>query len=235
MASTAHLLDLQELDLTIDRLRARAKALSSGAELEAARREADRAESALGELRLQLDALDRDGAKVEHDIDSLTQKAEAEQRRMSSGSVANARELDAIGREIENLRRRVSDREDELLAIMERREGLSTAEKEAGLLSDQRRASVEAVQGASEEELATVTADLAAREAGRAEVAARVDPETLELYEELRPQKKGVGAAALVDGVCQGCHEQLSAVELDKVRHTDDIPRCEYCRRILVL
>jgi predicted nucleic acid-binding Zn-ribbon protein len=235
MASTAHLLDLQELDLTIDRLRGRAKALSSGAELEAARHEADEAESAFGEIRLQLDALDRDGAKVEHDIDSLTQKAEAEQRRMSSGSVANARELDAIGHEIENLRRRISDREDELLAIMERREGLSTAEKEAGLLSEQRRAHVEAVRGTSAEELAAVTADLAAREAGRAEVAARIDPETLELYEELRPQKKGVGAAALVDGVCQGCHEQLSAVELDKVRHTDDIPRCEYCRRILVL
>jgi predicted nucleic acid-binding Zn-ribbon protein len=235
MASTAHLLDLQELDLTIDRLRARVKALSSGAELEAARHEADEAESAFGEIRLQLDALDRDGAKVEHDIDSLTQKAEAEQRRMSSGSVANARELDAIGHEIENLRRRVSDREDELLAIMERREGLSTAEKEAGLLSEQRRARVEAVRGTSADELAAVTADLAAREAGRAEVAARVDPEALELYEELRPQKKGVGAAALVDGVCQGCHEQLSAVELDKVRHTDDIPRCEYCRRILVL
>ena len=43
-----------------------------------------------------------------------------------------------------------------------------------------------------------------------------IDPETLELYEELRPQKKGVGAAALVDDVCQGCHEQLSAVELDR-------------------
>jgi predicted nucleic acid-binding Zn-ribbon protein len=44
-----------------------------------------------------------------------------------------------------------------------------------------------------------------------------------------------VGAAALVDGVCQGCHETLSAVELDHVRHAQDVPRCEHCRRILVL
>jgi uncharacterized protein len=235
MPSTAHLLDLQQLDLTIDRLGARARVLSSGSELEAARREADEAEGRLGELRLQLDALDRDGKKLEHEIDSLSQKASAEQRRMSSGSVANARELDAIGHEIENLKRRVADREDELLAIMERRETIEAAAKDADVEAGQRRARVDDISAASDEELSRVTAELAQRRTEREEQAAVVEPETLELYEDLRRQKKGVGAAALVDNVCQGCHEQLSAVELDKVRHTDDIPRCEYCRRILVL
>jgi alkylation response protein AidB-like acyl-CoA dehydrogenase len=62
-----------------------------------------------------------------------------------------------------------------------------------------------------------------------------IDPELLELYEDLRPQKKGVAAVALVDGVCQGCHEKLSSVELDRVKRTEGIARCEYCRRILVL
>ena len=235
MPSTAHLLDLQQLDLTIDRLGARARVLSSGSELEAARREADEAEGRLGELRLQLDALDRDGKKLEHEIDSLSQKASAEHRRMSSGSVANARELDAIGHEIENLKRRVADREEELLAIMERRETIEAAAKDADVEAGQRRARVDDISAASDEELSRVTAELAQRRMEREERAALVEPETLELYEDLRRQKKGVGAAALVDNVCQGCHEQLSAVELDKVRHTDDIPRCEHCRRILVL
>ena len=235
MASTAHLLDLQRLDLAIDRLRARATALETGSELAAALREADEAEARSGELKLQLDALDRDGAKVEHEIDSLSQKAAAEERRMSSGSVANARELDAIGHEIMNLKRRIGDREDELLAIMERRETLETAAKEAEARSGSQRDRVAQVRTASDDELGQVTSDLQAREAERGEAASRIDPDTLELYEDLRRQKKGVGAAALIDNVCQGCHEQLSAVELDKVRHTDDIPRCEYCRRILVL
>jgi predicted nucleic acid-binding Zn-ribbon protein len=35
--------------------------------------------------------------------------------------------------------------------------------------------------------------------------------------------------------VCQGCHEQLSSAELDHVRRQDDVPRCDHCRRILVL
>jgi predicted nucleic acid-binding Zn-ribbon protein len=60
------------------------------------------------------------------------------------------------------------------------------------------------------------------------------DPGLLELYEDLRRQKKGIGAAALVDGVCQGCHQQLSAVDLDRLRRADGIRRCVHCRRILV-
>ena len=235
MGSTAHLLDLQQLDLAIDRLRTRSAALATGSELATARREADDAEARSGELNLQLDVLDRDGSKVEHEIDSLTQKAAAEERRMSSGSVANARELDAIGHEITNLKRRIADREDEMLAIMERRETVEAAAKEAEAFAGVQRDRVAAVRSTSDAELAQVEAELQAREAERGAAAARIDPDTLELYEDLRRQKKGVGAAALIDNVCQGCHEQLSAVELDKVRHTSDIPRCEYCRRILVL
>ena len=235
MGATAHLLELQRLDLAIDRLRSRISTLTSGSELTSAVTDADAAEARLGEIKLQLDALDRDTGKLEHDVDSLSQKAAAEEQRMSSGSVANARELEAIGHEVQNLRRRIADREDEELAIMERRETLAAAEKEATTEATTLRETAGRLRAAAGDELSTAEAELAARQAERPSAVAAVDPEVLELYEELRPQKKGVGAAALVDDVCQGCHEQLSAVELSKIRHMDGVPRCEYCRRILVL
>jgi predicted nucleic acid-binding Zn-ribbon protein len=234
MGATTHLLDLQALDLAIDRLRARKAAIESGAELAAARAEADAAEARYGEHKLQIDALDRDATKVEHEIDSLSQKAAAEEQRMSSGAIANARELDAIGHEIANLKRRIGDREDELLAIMERRESIEAGAKEAEAVAVERRSASEQVAAASADELGAVVAELATREAERSPLVATIDPDTLELYEELRPQKKGVGAAALVDNVCQGCHEQLSSVELDHARHANGIVRCDHCRRILV-
>ncbi|MEP6758611.1 MAG: C4-type zinc ribbon domain-containing protein [Actinomycetota bacterium] len=235
MGATTHLLDLQALDLAIDRLRARKAAIESGGELTAARADADAAEARLGEHTLQLDALDRDATKVEHEVDSLSQKAAAEEQRMGSGAIANARELEAIGHEITNLKRRISDREDELLAIMERREAIEAGAKEAESVAVERRTTAQRVAGTSADELGTVGAELAAREAERPSLAATIDPETLDLYEELRPQKKGVGAAALIDNVCQGCHEQLSSVELEHARHADGIVRCDHCRRILVL
>ena len=235
MTAPSALLDLQHLDLVIDRLLARARTLETGDDLASARREADAEERELGELGLARDALDRDAAKLEHEIDSLSQKSAAEQQRMRDGSVANSRELEAMGREIENLRGRITDREDQLLALMEQREDVERRAREKTRTAAALRTSVDEVARSADAELAAVRAELTEQRAARDGTAASIDAEILELYEDLRAHKKGVGAAALVDGVCQGCHETLSAVELDRVKRADGVARCEHCRRILVL
>jgi len=228
------LLELQALDTSIDRLDARLRALEAGADLETARSVANEAERQMGELRLRLDELARDQQRFEHEIDSMTQKAAAEERRLYDGSVANARELDSIRHEVENLARRRSDREDELLALMQIREDLEKEEAAARERSDVLRADVDRVEGTAAEELDRVRTEVKERTEARVALAASIDPEYLELYEDLRPQKRGVAAVALVDGVCQGCHEQLSAVYLDRLKRATGPKRCEHCRRILV-
>jgi predicted nucleic acid-binding Zn-ribbon protein len=229
------LLELQGIDTAVDRLRVRVRALEAGEDLEAARAEANEAERAVGELRLKLDELARDQQRFEHEIDSMSQKSAAEERRLYDGSVANARELDSIRHEVENLARRRTDREDELLTVMQLREDLEKEERAASERSDALRAKVDEVEAAAAEELERVNGELAERAEARAKLAATIDPEFLELYEDLRPQKKGVAAVELVDGVCQGCHEQLSAVYVDRLKRATGPKRCEHCRRILVI
>ena len=232
--TTGRLLALQQVDSTIDRLIARRRALEAGGELADAREQADAAERRLGELRLKLDELGRDQMRFEHEIDSMTQKEHAEQTRLYDGSVANAKELEALQHDVANLQKRRSDREDELLVVLEQREQIEAGESEASRVTEELRATMNEVAGSSAQELTSVIAEREQRGAEREAIAAEIEPELLELYEELRAQKKGVGAAALVDGVCQGCHEQLSAMQLDKLKKADGIRRCEHCRRILV-
>jgi hypothetical protein len=229
------LLEIQEHDTAIDRLLARSEALESGGDVAAALADANEAERVMGELRLQLDELSRDQLRFEHEIDSMSQKAAAEERRMYDGSVANARELDSIRHEVDNLKKRRSDREDELLGLMEVREGLEAQEREADAHSAALRARVEEIGGVAAEELERLRTELKERTEKRAGLAEAVDPEFLELYEDLRPQKKGVAAVELIDGVCQGCHEQLSSVYRDKLKRVEGPKRCEHCRRILVI
>jgi hypothetical protein len=228
------LLDIQEIDTAIDRLMARMRALEAGHDVAAALAEANEAERLLGELRLRLDEVSRDQMRFEHEIDSISQKAAAEERRMYDGSVANAKELDAIRREVDNLKKRRSDREDELLGLMEVREELEAQERAAADRWGTLRAQMETVEGTAADELGRLTTELKERSEARAALAETVDAELLELYEDLRPQKKGIAAVALVDGVCQGCHEQLSSVEIDRLKRTEGTKRCEHCRRILV-
>lgn len=207
----ARLLELQSLDTAIERLESRRESLIAGTQIASLRTAADRDEALLGELRLRIAAIDRDAARLDHEVDTMRQKLAAEERRLFDGSVANPKELASIQHEVDNIKRRIEDREDEELAMLEAREA-----------------------AAAGSELTDVEQQLRQRRAERDRLAPAIDPEVLELYEDLRRQKKGVGAAALVDGVCQGCHEQLSAMELDRLRRNEGVPRCEHCRRILV-
>jgi hypothetical protein len=235
MRGLSRLLDLQEVDSATDRLEARRKSLEAGNDVAAARGLADDAEAQQGELGLQLDALDRDIGRLEHEIDSLTRKAAEDERRLFDGSVVNAKELSSLQKDVDQLKRRRSEREDELLALMESREELEGQASEARQRTDELRTEVERAQSLGASELERLRVDLEELLRRREEILPELDPELLDLYEELRPQKKGVAAVALVEGVCQGCHEQLSAVEMDRIRHSDAIARCEHCRRILVL
>ena len=228
------LLELQGLDSSIDRLDARRAQLETGEEVSEARRQTEDAEGRLGELRLALDDVGRTQSRLEHEIDSMSQKAAAEEKRMYDGSVANVKELEAMQHEIASLKERRSRTEDQLLEMMERREDL---ESRAGAIEEdvaKLRARLEEVGGESIHELDRIGSDLTERRAARASVASEIDEELLSLYDDLRAQKKGVAAAALVDGVCQACHEKLSAMELARLKKTDGVRRCEYCRRILV-
>lgn len=233
--TTPRLIALQDADTAIDRLRARRRALVEGSELAEVRGKADAAEAGLGELRLQLDEIGRDQTRFEHEIDSMTQKERAEQTRMYDGSIVNAKELEALQHEIASIRKRRSDREDELLALLEVREQLEASAAAAERETTALRAEAEEAAGAAGEELAHVDADLVERSAERDAIVPEIEPDVLELYEDLRRLKKGIGAAALVDGVCQACHEQLSAVVLDKLKRAEGVRRCEHCRRILVM
>jgi predicted nucleic acid-binding Zn-ribbon protein len=234
MRGMDRLLDLQRIDTAIDRLEQRRGQLEAGEELSAARKEMEEAEARLGEIRLASDAVTSESSRLEHEIESMNAKLAAEEKRMYDGSIANAKELEALQHEIASLKERRSRAEDDLLEQMVRREDLDARGSAADAEVRDARARVDALGGDSVRELQEIESELAARREERAAIVPEVDEELLELYDDLRRQKHGVGAAAIDDGVCQACHEKLSAVELDRLKRTDGVKRCEYCRRIVV-
>ena len=230
-----HLLELQEVDSAADRLLSRRDLLESGDSIREARERLGASEAALADLRLELDELSREQQRREGDVDSFDRKIAAEEKRLYDGSVANAKELESIQAEIAGMRGRKSRIEDELLDIMERRESLDASVAEAQRAGAEIAGELDTLLGDSSAELEQIGVELSDLATRRESLVPAFDEELLELYGDLRRQKKGVGVAALLSGVCQGCHQKLSAVELERLRKTDGIRRCDYCRRILVL
>jgi uncharacterized protein len=234
MRGMDRLLELQEIDTAIGRLDHRRAALEGGEELRALRAQAENAQLRVGELRLALDAEGQQQRRLEHDIETLELKAAAEEKRMYDGSIVNEKELSAVQHEIANLKTRRSSFEDDLLDHMERTEVLQKDLAEAETQAVAIRAKVDEASGEAGDELEGVQRELTERRAAREALLPQFDPELLELYEELLAGKKGLAVAALVDGTCQGCHEKLSAVAVDKLKRSDGVKRCEHCRRILI-
>jgi uncharacterized protein len=229
------LLDLARLDAELARLDHRRSALPEVAEL--ARMEARAAElkDAIVVAETELGDLAKEEGRAERDVEQVRTRIDRDRARLDAGQVSAARELASLQSEIESLHRRQDDLEEIVLELMERREALVS-----------RRDELAAERDSLAEETATVAArrDAAVKEideqAGRASderggIAAEVPADLLKLYEQIRGAR-GVGAAALRAGRCEGCHLTLNTVDLNEIRVSapDEVIRCEECRRILV-
>lgn len=230
------LLDLQELDSTLDRLAHRRRTLPELADVTRLGERIREVADALVAAQTEISDIDREQKKAEQDVDQVRARADRDQKRLDSGQVASARDLENLQSEIASLQRRQSDLEEIVLEVMERRE------EAEGRLRE-----VEAEKAAAEKELAEVTerrdaayqkidGEAELNRTARTGVAADIPADLLKLYEKLRQQHRGVAATALLRGQCQGCHLQLNTVELNAIRAAaaDEVVRCEDCRRILV-
>jgi predicted nucleic acid-binding Zn-ribbon protein len=229
------LLQLQRVDSTIDRLQARLAHLPEQAALDALEAKAQELDAQIAERQAVFDDVSTRQRRLDFEVDTLVQKIKAESGRLYSGIVNNAKELQDISREVEALKRRKSVLEDNDLEVMEERDGV---EKELEALTNERSslaAEIERGRLSRDQAAAETGLQLTSAEAERQRWVPRVDPQLLKVYDTIRASKGGVGAAAMVDGTCQGCHMRLPAQEAERVRTTGGLVRCDECQRILVV
>jgi predicted nucleic acid-binding Zn-ribbon protein len=230
------LLELQDLDTALDRLAHRRRTLPELAEIQHAETRLGGLGDALVAAQTEISDIDREQKKAEQDVDQVRARSDRDQKRLDSGQVTSARDLENLQSEIASLQRRQSDLEEIVLDVMERREETEArlraieADKETG---DKVLAELAARRDAAYGE---IDGEVQQTSAARDEIAAGIPDDLLKLYEKLRGQNRGVGAAALLRAQCQGCHLQLNTVELNDIRAAakDDVIRCDECRRILI-
>ncbi len=236
MAQLDDLLTLQTHDSAVDRLRHRRATLPERAELASRQAAHVEIETRRVEVAERRDAELREERRLDDEVRSLEAKAKAVDTKMYSGTVSSPKELQSMQADIDMLRRRARDLEDEELEVLVGRETLDA--EVAGLEDAQAAitAEVEALRGAIAEQEREIDAELAEEESARAALAPTILDGTLRLYEQIRAGNRGVGAARLVGMNCQACHLALPATEVDRIRHlpAEALARCEHCGAILV-
>ena len=167
----------------------------------------------------------------------VTERRTGIEQRMYAARGSSTRDLQAMDEEVRHLNQRQSELEEQELVAMVDQEPIDAAAGRAGRAQHADRGEGRPCCGPRWRR-GRPRSTGSWRRPGRpaATEAARAPARLADRYEKLRARLKGVGAARLVGHRCDGCHLELSAVEVERIRAmpADTVVTCDQCGRILV-
>ena len=202
--------------------------------------ELERTRGALGDrlrdAQIQVDDLNAEQSKVDADVEQVKTRRARDRDRMDKGLVTNPKDLERLQHELVSLERRITSLEDDELEVMERLEEAQNALESLTSQLQAADARLAELTKTRDEKLAAIDDQLAQAERERTPTADGLPADLVTLYDRLRDQKGGVGAAAIRARACGGCQLTLDNAELAVIRNApeDEVIRCEECQRILV-
>ena len=234
-ADQLRLLDLQALDTTLDRLAQRRRTLPGLAEHAALETRAGQLRDLIIASSVARSDLNREQTKAEADVDQVAARA-ARDRKVLDAGTASPKDLSNLQSELESLTKRQSALEDVVLEVMERIEAADARDAELAKQLAAAEGDLVRVGASLGTEQSGVDKDIAFSKQQRDILAGQTPADLLALYEKIRAQYNGIGAAAIKQHRCEGCHVELDVSELNALRAAapDLVVRHDACRRILV-
>ncbi len=225
----AALVKLSRIDVAARDLEAELE--SAPQHLEELRGDVKRLEELLGAERQQVEEARALFSAQEEEIKEQNQSLA--RSKTKSAKARNMREVEAVERELEVIRRSLRDREGERdrlrIAIEQRGAVLEQREKELGEMIELVR--VEESKTASRiEELKQKREEVLA---GRDDVVASLPRNLVKRYDTIRSRRAGIGVADLKDQSCSGCHMVLPPQQANAIQRAETLEQCPRCQRIL--
>jgi predicted nucleic acid-binding Zn-ribbon protein len=228
--SLLHLYELQKVDRKLDEL------VDSRGELP------DR----VNELRAQVEGQRENVEQVRRDVKEISARSKelsdessdlrekVEKYKSQQFDVKTTREYDAITFQLEDGQRKLHTNvesigrmgiELEQLKMDEQQMSQELAEMEQELI-DSEAALTEVLANTEEEEKRLMVR--------REELAAKIQPFYMTIYNRVRPAKGGIAVVAIKNGVCGGCYNAVPRQLALELRKGEKHAVCEYCGRIIV-
>ena len=234
-ADQERLLDVQALDTLLAQLAHQRRTLPELADLATARTELADLEREEVTARTAMRDRSREVTKAEGDVAQVRGRADRDRRRLESGA-GSAKDLQALSSELESLARRQSVLEEVELEAMERLEEAERAHQGVAARLAEVAERVSGLEAAVESQVSKLDAEAAGTAEERSRAVVGLDQGLLDLYERVRAQRSGLGAAPLRGNRCEGCRLELNPTDLAAIRALgpQEVARCEECGRILV-
>ena len=141
---------------------------------------------------------------------------------MSSGAITNPKDLSSLQHEVGALDRRISTLEDEELEIMEQLEEAQRRLSAISIEVDRISAELEHEASARDAAVEVIDAEAVSVREERDELVGQVPDDLRDLYDKVRSQHGGLGAAALRARRCEGCHLEINGADLRELADKPD-------------
>ncbi len=173
--------------------------------------------------------------KLQQDKEQVLQEKgrKVMETRMRMSRIKNIKELQALQREIDQIKLSNAQLEEELITILEdletRAASLKEKEEELKNLEEgwkEKRGEIE-TQAAEIEQAVTEAA--AARQA----IAVRLNGDLIERYELIFSRREGMAVVAVSEGICQGCYMNIPPQLGNEIMKSERLILCPSCHRIL--
>jgi hypothetical protein len=197
----------------------------------------------LGSIKMRLVAAQTEASdlklnllKAESDVEQVVSRSRRDQERLDSGAVSAPKELESLQHEIGTLAKRQAELEDIELEIMQAFENAQQAVTDLLASEIETTEKLTSVAQSRDDLFAAIDFEINSLTDQRTYIASGLPTDLIALYDKIRADQGGVGAALIHRGACQGCHITIDAQEIDQIRKmsADAIARCDQCRRILV-
>jgi predicted nucleic acid-binding Zn-ribbon protein len=173
--------------------------------------------------------------RIDADLDPAKARMTRNQKRLDDGLVNDPRSIKSTQDEIEHLKGRISDLEDQQLEIMQGIEdGTAKLDADTAQLAAIT-AKMRELIAQRDVSLAEIDTELSSLQTKRESIAAKLPADLLDVYDHMAARST-TGAALLRAGKCTGCGLSLDSVTLAKIAAAlpAEVVRCDECGRILV-
>lgn len=230
MSRASQLLRLQETDVELDARHARLQAiealLGDTPAVRAAQQQLVASEAQFNTARLTL-------KNLELDVQALNARIADADSRLYGGRITNPKELNDLQKDIESLKRQLGALEELQLEALIQAESAET-QLQAGQATVQiAEAEAAKTQGDLLNERAALRTRIETLDAEREAMLAPIQAADRELYERLRPAKRGRAVSRLDDGICTACGVAPSSSRSQDARQGNQLILCGNCGRIL--
>ena len=183
------------------------------------------------EEKRKIEELEKKRVSMEGELELESERIKRSQLRLLE--IKTNKEYQALLQEIEGGKERNSQREEEIIRVLDEIDRLKADYTGTVERAQKERVEIENETATTQEHMAKAERDITHWQQTREEIVGELDPELLKRYTTLKERRNGIAVVKVENEGCQGCYVNIPPQLYNEVQKNQEIIVCPNCHRIL--